>query len=119
MLEKIERMIADLLPVVDGKPDMTGDEADIAYCVVQDRDRTKLQRFFEKRTAEDGWREVAIILARALIMVDRGHREIILEIRNHREKARFEGVPTLSNPIPQKKPAQDSPHGIKNPDLPR
>lgn len=113
MLDKIEQMIADLLPVVDGEPDMTSNEPDIARFVLEPQYREKLRPLFDNRTAEEGWRKIAVILAGALIQVDRGHREIILEIRNHREATRFEGTPKVSNSAPQKKPVQDNPHGIK------
>ena len=82
MLEKIERMIADLLPIVDGKPDMSGDEPDIAQLVLQAQDKAELQPFFNERTDAEGWREIAVLLAKALLTIDKEHRAIIKAIRS-------------------------------------
>jgi len=80
--EKIEQMILELLPLVDGKPDMDGDRGDIAYIVLLPSGSEELQPFFVNRTGEEGWREIARVLASALITMDKTHREIIREIRS-------------------------------------
>lgn len=85
-LVDIEKMIADLLPLVDGKPDIKGvGTPDIAQTVLQSAnsaDTASLQVFFNRRTNEEGWHEIAVVLAKSLITVDKEHRKIIMAIND-------------------------------------
>ncbi len=81
MLGKIEEMLAELLPSDNGKPDISGTGSpDIARLVLNTRDcsdTVTLQNFFNHRSGEEGWYEIADLLARALVSVDKEHRKII------------------------------------------
>ena len=86
MLEKIEQMVLDLLPMSDGKPDVDGTGSpDIAQQVLQAKGPADIEAFpsfFNKRSGEEGWHEIAVVLAKAIIQIDRWHREIIETIRS-------------------------------------
>jgi hypothetical protein len=86
MLAKIEQMVAELLPIPD---DHVGDP-DIAHIVLRIRDcadKATVESFFKGRSGEEGWYEIAHLLANALITIDKEHRKIIKAIRGALEQS--------------------------------
>ena len=95
MLEKIEQMIVDLLPLKSAQghePDIEGTASpDIAQLVVMarggDNKEEALRSLFKNGASEEGWRDLAYDLARALLTIDKEHRAIIEFIRSRRISA--------------------------------
>jgi hypothetical protein len=84
-IAQIEQMIIDLLPIENDQPDMDGTGTEIARIVSQATEVShcaELGSFFKSRSSEEGWREIAVVLAKALLTIDKEHRAIIKAIRS-------------------------------------